>query len=584
MKKTVLICFIMLLITNIFTPICFARDPDTSYYSKQGTGTSAAGNDKAYENCDCDKSENEFTNGDLIDADYAQCMTDCPCEALTEFRNQEAVEARNAGVKPNKDGNCTRHLVWKCNEHPNTYSRSSTMLKTCGATNDTTLTGKDATDWCIPQLYPYIECNLTEHKSDWDAIKQQEEEAGRTEGIGALGSDCPCPKGTKVTEDEEGIHFTCDIGSDDDITVVITAPYPTVAGVNPQYPLVGMLSGVIVEWEDGVGIEGFVPGRLTFGAPNGTDEPGDYYGAQVINGVEYTFTVSSLDTGISFVKDYADALVRQKNPLDRTNIAYAMPVSVEGVKILTPEEIYLAYKNNSKYVQAYTVFAGQVFGERPWTTYEKFVEGVCEVSAYPSDCVRALSWDAHRDLDLGPDYIMYLKNGNPALIGIYSEISSHGCHGATTVNDQGDPAFGLKFSSTWCFYVHAKWGSSSMWMLDDIEDWGGCCVDYDKVQYETTVYKDSRDGIACSPGTENCEARKEMAWGKVCKETKHLYSEWGSWNSTGGGSSSGDCEICHTTTKYFDVHYGVRESANDELFGVTFNQSQPLIKQPPRTN
>ena len=185
--------------------------------------------------------------------------------------------------------------------------------------------------------------------------------------------------------------------------------------------------------------------------------------------------------------------------------------------------------------------------------------------------------------DLGREGFLYLGNGDPLLIGLYSEVSSHGCHGATTVNDQGDPAFGIKITSTWCFYVHAEWSGASFWNLDDVVDRAQCCLKAENVTIQRTGYQRSIPGgsISCSPSEPGCKAVTYNEVVKHCLDWRHYYSVFESWHSMGAGSSSGDCGICQTSTKFWAYDYSLLDSAKDEMYGVAFYQSQPLIKQKP---
>ena len=329
------------------------------------------------EGCECPKNP-EYDNAPPDggqDIGKVSCETDCACKAQSEWL--DALEKTQTSVFPGADGSCP--VVYK--DSRGHYWNTQTELHW-------------EPDYCVKKEFPYRECKDTENPPDQNAAAKSIENALQSQGVGALGSDCPCPGGVSVTSDEGGLTFLCNIGGDQHASVKIIAPYPVVKGANPQYPLVGMLTGVYVEWEGDAFVEYDVPSQLTWGAPNGTSEEGGYYGAQVLDGVFYDITVSSIFTGLTFNEGYADALSRKKNPLDRTNIEFAMPVNVDGVDVLSTKDIYMAYKNNSKYVQAYTVFAGRGFGERPWTTYEKFIDAMCEMSSYEkSKCVKAISWD-----------------------------------------------------------------------------------------------------------------------------------------------------------------------------------------------
>ena len=378
-------------------------------------------------------------------------------------------------------------------------------------------------------------------------------------------SGCPCAGGVKISVDGCHITFTCETADDHNTSVSITTPCPVIRGSDPKYPLVKMLSGTLVEWTEPVYSDGIV--NVSYGAPNGIGEPGEYYGAQYFGGVKFKMVLSSIDIGqnVKFDVSIANAKKNAKNPLDRKNIEYWLTGGNEYVEILTQRDIYEAYKKRSNEVQAYLVLANKGYRERPWTSYEKFVDAMCDMSVNKSRCKKGLSYNAHRDPEMWGN--LYLGNGNSSIIGLYSEVSSHGCHGATVINDKGEPAFAINIKSTWCFYVSANWTAHLEWQLDDNKYLGECCT---KPYYRL----ECNEVIDYSAKSKHTECFFE--WD--CNEWTPHWLAQASWHTLDtGGTSSGDCGVCQTVTGYIDPEGNMK---TDEPYGISFYQSQPLLVRP----
>ncbi len=99
--------------------------------------------------------------------------------------------------------------------------------------------------------------------------------------INALGSGCPCNGGISVATEGCHIKFTCNISGDQSAAIEVTTPCPTVHGTDPKYPLVKMLSGTLVEWNESPVISDNTGGYLSRGAAGGTGSPGAFYGADL---------------------------------------------------------------------------------------------------------------------------------------------------------------------------------------------------------------------------------------------------------------------------------------------------------------
>ncbi len=379
----------------------------------------------------------------------------------------------------------------------------------------------------------------------------------------SLTSGCPCPNGIEVQQNGCSLTFVCKIGGDTDAVLTATTPCPQVMGSDPKYPLAKMLSGTLIEW-NGYGSVS-EPQVISFGAPNGLSAPGAYYGAEYYV-ANYTVVLSSIDLGenVKFSTDRANAKKNAKNPLDRSNFAFNLVGGNSYVEVLDQHDIYDAYKARNKYVQAYTVLAGKGYHERPWTSYDKFIDAMCDMSSSKSRCKKELAYYGHRDTEMQGN--LYLGNGDMSIIGLYSEVSSHGCHGATVINDKGEPAFGITIKSTWCFYVHAEY-QGFVWQLTESKYIGNCCDDWDWVktgeeercEFQTTAH-------------ERCSTYSIVEW--KCVHYQDKYTVKSGWEGMGGmASSSGDCGICSTVTGYLDEN----GNSTTEPLGISFYQSQPLL-------
>ncbi len=400
----------------------------------------------------------------------------------------------------------------------------------------------------------FIMCEVRRNPPDVKKSEAVKKGSGGGNKISSLTSGCPCPDGIQVKTDGCQITFTCSIGGDQNASVSVTTPCPQIMGSDPKYPLVKMLSGTLIEWNKSGVEKSNLDGYLSWGAPGGTGGPGNFYGAEVFDGINYTVVLSSIDLGqnVKFSTDRANAKKNAKNPLDRSNFIFNLVGGSPYVEVLNQHDIYDAYKARNKYVQAYTVLAGKGYHERPWTSYDKFIDAMCDMSSSKSRCKKELAYYGHRDTEMQGN--LYLGNGDMSIIGLYSEVSSHGCHGATVINDKGEPAFGITIKSTWCFYIHAEWGMYYVWELDEVRSVRDCCEN--KVNEQTCD-----DEFNCTT-TEVCKAWHEY-W--LVKE---------SWHAKGSGnSSSGDCGVCQTATGYIDE----KGKMTTEPLAISFYQSQPLL-------
>ncbi len=406
-------------------------------------------------------------------------------------------------------------------------------------------------------------CGMKYDPPDLQKSAQLEQAAG-TPLINALGSGCPCNGGISVTTEGCHIKFTCNIQGDQRASVEVTTPCPTVRGSDPKYPLVKMLSGTLIEWNESPVISDNTGGYLSRGAAGGTGGPGDFYGAEAFQGVHFSYVVSSIDIGqnVKFSIDRANAKKNAKNPLDRSNFIFNLVGGSPYVEVLNQHDIYDAYKARNKYVQAYTVLAGKGYKERPWTTYDKFVDAMCDMSTSKYRCKKELAYHGHRDTEMQGN--LYLGNGDMSIIGLYSEVSSHGCHGATVINDKGQPAFGITIQSTWCFYIRAQWGNYSTWELDKMEKLEECCEGM-------KTYNTGRK--SCSLNEFGEEVDCVDIYRTTCSGWHAYWLVEESWHQHGGGSSSGDCGVCQTATGYIDEN----GKETEEPLAISFYQSQPLL-------
>ena len=88
-----------------------------------------------------------------------------------------------------------------------------------------------------------------------------------------LTSGCPC-EGMTVEDSGCTKKITCNFGDDLYSSVAVTFPCPIVYEPDPKYPLVKMLTGILIEWQQGsIEVTGNVPGQLTYKAPLGKNAP-----------------------------------------------------------------------------------------------------------------------------------------------------------------------------------------------------------------------------------------------------------------------------------------------------------------------
>ncbi len=370
-----------------------------------------------------------------------------------------------------------------------------------------------------------------------------------------MSGKCGCPSTPQYKVDGCNITISCDLEDASAATVEVKVPCPTVAVTDPQYPLVKMLSGTLVEWRvDKEHVDS--PPVLLY--PNYSTPQG--YGTELFTDFSLDIIVSSVDTGAKWDIEKAEEIVKGTEKHSRTNIEFELTGGNPNVEVLTPKDIYNAYKSSSKYVQAYLVLANKGYRERPWTTYDKFVKAMCKHSTGPHTCERAL-------LGIGTESRVgnyYLGNGNPTILGVYSEISSHGCHGATVVNDKGEPAFAIKFKSTFCIYMHASWGGYFVWATGLSIYRGQCCMEWST---KCSTIGSMRSGDGESYPVVKCVTS--------CDVWKEFYSCPDTFISLGPGESSEDCKQCIDIEGYLDADGTIHTGP----LPISFYQSQPLLIQ-----
>ena len=131
-----------------------------------------------------------------------------------------------------------------------------------------------------------------------------------------LTSGCPC-EGMTVEDSGCTKKITCHFGDDLDSSVSVTFPCPIVYDPEPKYPLVKMLTGILIEWKQGsVEVSGSVPGTLTYKAPLGKNAP-TVVGAEIIEGLSFEITISSVYVGSIWDEAAANAITNGKDALDR---------------------------------------------------------------------------------------------------------------------------------------------------------------------------------------------------------------------------------------------------------------------------
>ena len=384
---------------------------------------------------------------------------------------------------------------------------------------------------------------------------------------------CGCPSEPVYRFDGCNITVSCDLEDDDATIVKIDIPCPTVAGADPKYPLVKMLTGVLIEWR--VGDKVVSPHRLRYSTVSAANPQG--YGTEDFGGFNLDIVISTVDTGVKWDVEKAMAIVKGTEEHSRKNIEFSITGGNPNVTVLTAKDIYDAYKAKNRYVQAYTVLAGKNFGERPWTTYDKFVDAMCRFSASAGDCERALK---------GIDFEEYrgnywLGNGNPTILGVYSETSSHGCHGASVIDDNGEPAFAFKFKSTFCIYMHASWEEYYIYNNVNAEYLGECCVNVTYYPYTwaaedcNSCYMKCTDENGCEPV---CSCQNVVRYTMVpqCLQWKDVWSCTDGFTQYSGGECSEDCKKCIEIEGWVDLS----GKLHTDPYPISFYQSQPLLIQP----
>ncbi|MBQ6517233.1 MAG: hypothetical protein IJI14_00850 [Anaerolineaceae bacterium] len=372
---------------------------------------------------------------------------------------------------------------------------------------------------------------------------------------------CGCPSEPQIVVKGCNITVSCDLEDDAHTIVKLEIPCPTASNTDPKYPLVKMLSGTLVEWRVNNG-RVQAPATLTYGSKGA-----EAYGSEVFAGFDLDIIVSTVDTGKKWNQNAADAIVQSTNKYSRTNIEFELEKPGFAVELMTPKDIFEAYKTKSNEVQAYLALANQGFGERPWTTYEKFVNNACKGSQKPHGCSRALLGREH----LGRVGNFYLGNGNPTILGVYSEASSHTAHGATTVNDKGEPAFGIRFKSTFYVYFHASWADHGTYgNVQEVFMGYACTYVYTRTHESTEETCPSE----CDPGVTSCCYEETTYWETThCGEWTEICGCEDDYIMSGGGQSSEDCPQCVKIFGYLDK----KGTAHTDPFPVSFYQSQPLL-------
>ena len=168
---------------------------------------------------------------------------------------------------------------------------------------------------------------------------------------------------------------------------------------------------------------------------------------------------------------------------------------------------------------------------------------------------------------------LFLGKGQPTILGVYSDYSSHPCHGASEIID-GNPAFGIEIETTWCFYFHMDWGSAWKFTANPFNKGAGkCCVEEPK-DICTGGWQTSC-GCKTSDDKPSCCHTYCAKWEQFCLKGTFYYTI-DRWNPISGASqSSGDCGYCYTLKGYIKDGVEVKDP-----FGVSFFQSQSLLITP----
>ena len=377
-----------------------------------------------------------------------------------------------------------------------------------------------------------------------------------------MSGKCGCPSEPIVKVNGCNITVSCGLEDDAHTIVKLDIPCPTVAGTDPKYPLVRMLSGTLVEWRIGDKVE--APNEIKYTVTTNSEG----YGTEVFKNFKMDIIVSTVDTGAKFDIEKAELIVKNTEKHSRDNLEFTLIGGSPNTKVLSAKDIYDAYKKNSEYVQAYTVLKGKGYRERPWTSYNEFVKAMCKMSESSYKCERAL---------LGIDYEKFkgnyfLGNGNPTILGVYSDISSHGCHGATVVNENGEPSFGIKFKSTFCIYFHASWGDHYTYGNKEQQYIGECCAHIEAEEAFVGKRMECEQLRAEDPPT-NCHEEDVYIIKYKCLQYKDIWACIDGYNGSGGGESSEDCKQCIDIEGWLDP----KGNLHTDPYPVSFYQSQPLL-------
>ena len=89
-----------------------------------------------------------------------------------------------------------------------------------------------------------------------------------------MSGKCGCPSTPQYKVDGCNITISCDLEDDSAATVEVKIPCPTVAVTDPQYPLVKMLSGILVEWKNANAYGSSEDGSVTIGTLTFDSKPG----------------------------------------------------------------------------------------------------------------------------------------------------------------------------------------------------------------------------------------------------------------------------------------------------------------------
>ena len=368
---------------------------------------------------------------------------------------------------------------------------------------------------------------------------------------------CGCPTKPKIEIKGCEFHVSCDLADDNNTVIGFTVPCPTVASTDPQYPLVKMLSGTLVEWRvSDKRVK--APSTITYG-----NKGVEAYGSEIFVGFDLDIVISTVDTGKKWNITEAEKIVKSTEKHSRTNIEFELESPGFAVEVMTPKDIYYAYKNRSSQVQAYLATAGKGWGERPWSTYEKFVNDMCKESQKNYICKRSL---------LGREYLgrvgnYYLGNGNPTILGVYSEASSHTAHGATRLNNKGEPAFGIRFESTFYVYFQAKWVNHGTYGNVAAIDMGPACTSVYYITHPIWISDISCDETGCVDNGY---------WGtyrtRHCASWVEVFGCVDDYIMSGTGESAEDCPECVKISGW--VKNKVKHT---DPYPISFYQSQPLL-------